>query len=208
MGCDVHMFSEKLNKQTNKWEFIENEYICDYSLWKISDYMSNNLGLDKDECEDIFIRYIRNEEPKNKLEESIFNKFLKGLIHDDPNVHWGDETKLPYPFSSNPYSGRNYSLFGALAGVRDCSMELIVEADRGLPEDVCDEIREEADGWDMDGHSYNYIYLKEIIESSYYKQTDEELDEYGLIPFFRHTVNELMRLGDPEEIRIVFWFDN
>jgi hypothetical protein len=39
--------------------------------------------------------------------------------------------------------------------------------------------------------------------------SDEELNAIGVgTYFFRNVVNSLLELGDPEDVRIVFWFDN
>ncbi len=88
-------------------------------------------------------------------------------------------------------------------------MELIADMDRGLPDDVSEEICNISDEWGMDAHSHNYLYLDEILDSSYYKMSDSELDNMGLgTYFFRDVVDALLYLGDPKDIRIVFWFDN
>jgi hypothetical protein len=39
--------------------------------------------------------------------------------------------------------------------------------------------------------------------------TDKELDDFGLgTYFFRKTVDNLLKIGEPKDVRIVFWFDN
>ena len=61
----------------------------------------------------------------------------------------------------------------------------------------------------MDAHSANYLYLDEILESSYYKMSDEDLDDLGVGTFFfRDVVDALLDLGEPKNVRLVFWFDN
>jgi hypothetical protein len=61
------------------------------------------------------------------------------------------------------YSGRNYELFGILAGVRDRNNDSIDDP-RGLPEDVCEVTKKESDRWDSDGHSHSWVTLKELKE--------------------------------------------
>ena len=61
------------------------------------------------------------------------------------------------------YSGRNYELFGILAGVRDRNNDSIDDP-RGLPEDVSEVTKKESDRWDEDGHSHSWVTLKELKE--------------------------------------------
>ena len=210
MGCDVHMYAEKFNPQNKKWEKVGNKFYDTYAVGNIKEKIKHNFGLTDGEASDIMYRYLSGKNnPKNKIEDYIMNKYLKKSISDDPNFpYWKDESKFPYPYTDQPYNGRNYSLFGALAGVRDGSMELIADMDRGLPDDVSDELCDMFDEWGMDSHSANYLYLDEILESSYYKMLDSDLDELGVTYFFRDVVDALLDLGDSKDVRLVFWFDN
>lgn len=211
MGCDVHMYAEKLNPQNRKWEKVDNKFYNNYAIDSIKQKIMHNFGLTDRETSDILYRYLSGKKnPKNKIEDYIMNKYLNNSITDDPNFpYWKDDSKLPYPYTDQPYSGRNYRLFGALSGVRDNSMELIADMDRGLPDDVSDELCNIFDEWGMDSHSANYLYLDEILESSYYKMSDEDLDDLGVgTYFFRDVVDALLDIGGPKEVRLVFWFDN
>jgi hypothetical protein len=210
MGCDVHMYAEKFNPKNRKWEKVSDKFYNSYAIDVMRDKITHNFGLTDKEATDIIYRYLSGKNnPKNKIEDYIMNKYLKNSISDDPNFpYWKDESKFPYPYTDQPYNGRNYSLFGALAGVRDGSMELIADMDRGLPDDVSDELCDMYDEWGLDAHSANYLYLDEILESSYYKMLDSDLDELGVTYFFRDVVDALLDLGDSRDVRLVFWFDN
>ena len=211
MGCDVHMYAEKYNPQNRKWEKVGNQFYQTYAIDVIKDKIKHNFGLTDRETSDILYRYLSGKNnPKNKMEDYIMNKFLKNSITDDPHFrYWQDESKFPYPYTDQPYTGRNYSLFGALAGVRDNSMELIADMDRGLPDDVSDELCNIFDEWGMDAHSANYLYVDEIMDSYYYKMSDSDLNDLGLgTYFFRDVVDALLEIGDPKDVRLVFWFDN
>jgi hypothetical protein len=211
MGCDVHMYAEKFNPKNRKWEKVSDKFYNSYAIDVMRDKITHNFGLTDKEATDIIYRYLSGKNnPKNKIEDYIMNKFLKPSITDDPNFpYWKDESKFPYPYTDQPYGGRNYSLFGALAGVRDGSMELIADMDRGLPDDVSDELCNIFDEWGMDAHSANYLYLDEIMNSSYYKMSDSDLYEVGVgTYFFRDVVDALLDIGNPKDVRLVFWFDN
>ena len=78
-----------------------------------------------------------------------------------------------------------------------------------LPDDVSDELKSMSDGYGMDGHSHNYLTLKELMDSKYYKMSSDELMQDGIDPyFFKTMVPDLQKFGKPDDIRIVFWFDN
>lgn len=203
MGCDIHVFLEKRNKDTNQWESM--------SLYK-----------------------------KNS-----------------------DNTYEPIPV----YDGRNYELFGLLAGVRGSShffsggYGYIVEP-RGLPSDLSPYTQNEWEkGKDESGRQWwhtptwydfceleTYAYLlkdfdetikeknrtihllEEEIEKLHERQDNEdenyewldwfsdneEDDDYNAFDAFEGFVNcikDVLReygiwYPKPNEIRIVMWFDN
>lgn len=169
MGCDIHSFAERRNKETKKWERVTNHF---------------SLGeFDK--------RYYKKEK--------------------------GD-----YPFY-----WRSYSMFAFLADVRNYDHCEPLSEPKGLPDDISDEVKEEyGEGWDY--HSASFLTVKELLDFDYdktfwnrrvYKDGNgaslaeegegtvvsyrENLGEF----FFKH-LEELKELGDPEDVRIVFWFDN
>ena len=83
------------------------------------------------------------------------NPYWEG-VHDD------DEPE--YEISAL-YRERNYSLFAALAGVRDYSEGTPSMGDpKGLPNDTCSHIKKESDSWGSDGHSHSYWTLRELRE--------------------------------------------
>jgi hypothetical protein len=209
MGCDIHMFVEKKNPNTGRWEKLDSVFIDDHVLRHIKGIVTNQFGLTKDESDTIILNYFKGVKPKNKWESYIYNHIEKSIT-DDPNFPWWKDTsKFPLPYTDQPYTGRNYDLYGALAGVRNPSMELISGWIKGLPDDVSDTICRLSDDWGSDGHSHNYFTVKELLDSNYHKMSDEELDTIGVgTYFFRNVVNSLLELGDPEDVRIVFWFDN
>jgi hypothetical protein len=64
------------------------------------------------------------------------------------------------------YDGRNYFLFAILAGVRNGSggdPVVPISDPRGLPDDVSDETRDEANEWGLDGHSHSHFTLAELF---------------------------------------------
>lgn len=92
------------------------------------------------------------------------------------------------------YGDRNYQLFSKLAGVRSSySYDEPIDDPRGLPPDVSDAVKEEADWWGIDGHSHSWFYASELFkyqkEHRSYQVTGmispkeaRELDECGRPP--------------------------
>ena len=64
------------------------------------------------------------------------------------------------------YDGRNYELFGILAGVR-CMTDPIVDP-RGMPSNVSDYIKKAYDGWGSDAHTPSYFTVRELLD--YFKE--------------------------------------
>ena len=120
------------------------------------------------------------------------------------------------PFTNQPYGGRCYSLFGILAGVRNTSNPMIGSEFKsakfnlkGIPDDASPTVKSTSDEWDIDGHSHNYFTVQELLDSDYNKMDKNELTTLGIDPyFFNTTLPQLQKLGNPEDVRIIFWFDN
>jgi hypothetical protein len=70
------------------------------------------------------------------------------------------------------YGNRNYALFATLAGVRDYSEP------KGMPDDCCEFVKKECDGWDIDGHTHSWLTLKEIKD---YQAKSPTFQTSGLI---------------------------
>ncbi len=128
MGCDIHVYTEKLietdDDGSKEWVNCDN--------WK----------------------YNESYNPKNPQ----------------------GETKMII----NPiYSSRNYSLFTALAGVRDYSENAeCISQPKGLPKDISKVTKAESKRWGRDGHSHSYLTLKEIKD---FRATKKKTKFKGLV---------------------------
>ena len=154
MGCDIHSFAERRNKDTNKWEVVKD---CVTS----SDFRREYYKKEKD---------------------------------------------------SSPFGWRNYLTFGFLAGVRYRNIEPISEP-KGLPDDLSKEVLDEYNSLRLDAHSASYLTLRELVEFDYDKSCtgdDYPNETYRDVLndlFFVH-LEDLKTLGDLDDVRVVFWFDN
>ncbi|MEU7978347.1 hypothetical protein AB0B63_07415 [Micromonospora sp. NPDC049081] len=117
-----------------------------------------------------------------------------------------------------PFDGaRSYGLFGFLADVRNYSRVPVISPPRDLPADVSPEVRAKSDRWDTDGHSHTWLTLAELVGFDY-EQTffDQRAKEEPEVTTVRDFLGEwyfgrlalLSKLGAPENVRIVFWFDS
>lgn len=104
------------------------------------------------------------------------------------------------------FSGRNYTLFGLLAGVRSSFHDSHIPP-RGLPEDMSDTLRDIVNhDYDHTGHWYT---LKELLQIKY----PSELAFFFSRRKRNSTINKLKRRAKKydvpfDKIRIVFWFDS
>lgn len=114
------------------------------------------------------------------------------------------------------YDGRYYWLFGILAGVRSNAFEPIVEP-RGVPDDASKEVRYQIDGWGSDGHTHSWLTLEDILEYMWSPRGKRAIKELGANGFFDDvkgsTVQRLVEIASdpkltPDDLRIVFFFDN
>jgi hypothetical protein len=107
--------------------------------------------------------------------------------------------------------GRNYDLFGFLAGVRNERLDSLPAL--GLPDDISEGLHEYYQKeWDEDAHSESFIYLnklkKHILEFTLIPEREGGRVLSGLIEI--HTLFSQSNEGkhSPRNSRMVFWFDN
>ena len=213
MGCDIHMFVEKWDPVNNDWKKMGKVFYDNYLAGMFIDDMVETFGVDEEEAWEVMVKYRDNIPPANRTEQYILNKYIPTRM-GEPELGWFEAKEmglLPYPYSESPYGGRCYSLFGILAGVRDVSNPMIGGLDfpRGMPDNASPEVGEMEDDWGPDGHSWNYYTLRELLDSHYAKMNTEELHDLGMDPyFFNNALPDLLKIGDKDDVRIVFFFDN
>lgn len=121
------------------------------------------------------------------------------------------------------YHGRNYQLFGILAGVRDSYVNPL-SPPRGIPDDSCEFIKKEFAYWGGDAHSASYFTLYELKEALIYSRPESYTGIKSLTKFIDDIESKLRKdffyydwdnmepnsqVGELiKNHRIVFWFDN
>lgn len=219
MGCDIHMYAEKYNSKNKIWEKVGNEFISTYGTFTATLSIENHIGVERELACDLLGKYVNEEYDKDftpsntieKLEKYVFNYLDENLPPKHSNISWMEaqnENTLPNIYTCTPYDGRNYNLFGVLAGVRVNKIEPI-DYPRDLPEDLSEEIRDEYTYWGSAAHSTSYYYLSELLKSKYRKLDVETLKDYGISHFFKDVLDRCVQIADdPKDFRILFWFDS
>lgn len=161
---------------------------------------------------------------KNGKWEKVGDVFI--LDEDDRKFYEKERTE-------HPFIWRQYGLFGWLADVRNYSHMQPISIPRGIPRDLSPEVKAEVVSWDADGHSHSWLSLKELLAVDYEVEVwdrrvtreerpgyfngaalanegegkHETLREFLGTSYFA-VLEQLKALGQAEDVRIVFWFDN
>jgi len=115
-----------------------------------------------------------------------------------------------------PFSTRNYGLFGFLANVRNMSECTPLRYSRGLPPEYANywESNNSHNSLYLGDHSFSWLLLSELLNFDYskefYDQRYKERRTYkDLVGEKFFTSLEIMKtLGPPEHVRVVFGFDS
>ena len=115
------------------------------------------------------------------------------------DTYQGHESALGKGYAWPEATNRNYRRFAALAGVRGDGPE-----PKGMPDDASDTAKILSEHWGSDGHSHSWFPLAEAaaIFLATAHQPNDFAQKYPEAHFFG------CDLENPEEYRLVFWFDN
>lgn len=145
-----------------------------------------------------------------KLEDGSWKSADKWMpIPEDEREDYRDLTET-IEYGTRLYNGRNYALFAVLGNVRNYWRIKPIDEPRGLPVDCSPQVRTESDYWDSDGHSHSWFTLEELQSFDWTQKVPsrtETLAECAGL-FLTEALPALQALGEPDKIRIVFWFDN
>jgi hypothetical protein len=101
---------------------------------------------------------------------------------------------------------RNYALFGYLAQVRQDWDEGFEP--RGVPDDCSVAVQCMINQWDSDGHSHSWLMVPEIKVKAVEMLVDPSTHLDRVREGLMEILSKLPESNNPEEQRIVFWFDN
>lgn len=101
----------------------------------------------------------------------------------------------------------DYSFYGLLVKGARSSWPWSFEQ-RGMPEDVSEEIRNVCDSFGIDSYGHSHLTLKDLVEK-YLELMVSGLQAKPQMVYLRQLIQSLSELSaDHTDIRIVFWFDN
>lgn len=185
MGADIHLYVERKSTRVRREEFLNEIFEADIPVqkeWESADKWKKN-------------KYYDPNKPNGEIEYEV--------DYDDLF-----------------YRGRNYYLFAVLADVRNGWDIKPIDEPRGIPTDLSERVQTIIDAWKGDGHSHSYFTLKELLDVDWekYHYIEEEEDgppyiinkkKVNYLSDFMETIDKLKKLdSDPNNIRIVFFFDN
>lgn len=136
----------------------------------------------------------------------------KWKVVDKP-IFAGDayDIKMGEPLIVEPFGWRSYAMFAFFAGVRNDGTVIPLAEPRGLPDDACDDTRYDLADDYGDLHSTSWLSLRELIDADFGRHFPTEFWKHEGIPlgdlYFEH-LETLKTLGKPDDVRIVFAFDN
>lgn len=121
--------------------------------------------------------------------------------------------------AAGPFAWQNYGLFGFLANVRNYSKCETIKKPMGLPLQLSQGVQAEWESEKWNSHSASYLKLSDLLAFDYDKTfvnqraNDEDYlktmtDREFLGDLFFTNLKELQQLGEPNDVRVIFWFDN
>ena len=114
-----------------------------------------------------------------------------------------DRTQQHKTYGNEPFSIRNYDVFGFLADVRTRDVPPICAA-KGLPTERSARVNAAAGEWDLNRHSHSWLTLRELLTAE--ALSPAMRDHLG--DAFFADLDVLKTLGPPDDVRVVFCFDN
>ena len=105
-----------------------------------------------------------------------WKKYLEGCLEratkqDSINYYKARLEEEPDKVYEGIYSGRNYDLFAILANVRNKYGFRPISMPKGLPEDISETVKLEAEEWAGDGHSHSYHTLQDLLDYDWKQET-------------------------------------
>ncbi|WDM20733.1 hypothetical protein [Paenibacillus polymyxa] len=134
----------------------------------------------------------------------------------NPDYYLYPEDKTAKLKPSDPYEfycgDRNYDLFSILSNTRNDHNLKFISLPRGLPVDISPELNEIASDNKEDFYDHSWLLLKDLInfkwDENYY--CDQFMEYRNIMDtcsgFINETIPKLSKLGDAEDVRVIFWF--
>lgn len=137
-------------------------------------------------------------------------QFVKGKWRSIDRWYYDKDSKRwAIYWTDRFYRGRNYILFSILANVRNKDNDIDVLAfPKGVPPDVSPRVKSEIKWNEADGHSHSYFTLKELEQFDWEKEVNGHTYSQWVGSYFNNMITQLKERDEPQNIRLVFFFDN
>lgn len=135
------------------------------------------------------------------------------------DIHLHTEVKIggKWRHYSAPNFQRNYKYFAKMANVRNYDEIEPISEPKGLPFDITEVTKFDADKWGSDAHSASWLGAEELVELEEFVLEDRKGDPWfenktwGYL--FGNTWGGFAKYPEDrpeglEDVRFVFWFDN
>jgi len=123
-----------------------------------------------------------------------------------PGRYYEEEPEWKDRANYYAWEDRWYWLFGQLAGVRRPGPPIVEP--RGFPSDASQAVVAARDDGDGDYHSWSWLTLAELKAHPFRERHDGTVTEESIAPVFEW-ISRLSELDEnPENVRVVFAFDN
>ncbi|CAM6053394.1 unnamed protein product [Sphagnum tenellum] len=187
MGCDWHPFLER--RTATGWEPLWEPVLDEYWYERILD-----------DNEDVGDLLSFSADPKVQA-ETLLNYFTS-MSHDEIMRRFGDDPRVVWQWREHSYRTelgtigfkcRDYAWFGRLSGIRSYGSHQMFTP-KPLPSDMSLRVKNEWIRGEGDWHMPGCLMVSEILASERY--------DISQIRWLRDNV------PDPENTRLIFWYDN
>jgi hypothetical protein len=184
MGCDIHVYFEK--RTSSGWQvWPENPKPHKDWWWEQIEYDMLSTKSAHMICETT-----DDEEAETKIRQ-----YLSSMSLDEAEERFGSHPRMIRDWNiSHEVDGRDYGWFNLLAGVRGYEHTAIWQP-RGAPDDMSKEVRAEVERYGDDGHSHSWLMVSEML---------------NCVSLKSHRQTKWLRknIPNPDDVRMVFYFDN
>lgn len=184
MGCDINMYAETKNFTTGKWEKVGAIWQSEYSV-----EMTDQIYQDRDYELFGLLAGVRGTSGHWPIVNDRKFEFPTDISNDIKSLfdEWIDDNYKPCYYTLKELLSYDWDKHFLMTKMVDRKDAIYCLVNKTLPETWC--IPAE---WGENTDYIDFSWLHPYKELSFYKQT----------------IPRLIELGDPENVRIVFWFNN
>lgn len=155
-----------------------------------------------------------NKSKEDLVSTSIWLSVDTWTVNPDYYLYPGYKTSRLKPSDPTEFysEDRNYDLFSILSNTRNDHNLKFISLPRGLPVDISPELREIAFENKEDFYDHSWLFLNELVTFNWNEIyfCDQFQEHRNILDtcsgFINETIPKLSKLGEPEDVRVIFWF--